>query len=320
MTTGVTTFPVVFASGGTPMAGRVHRRSESLTERQPAVLVTGSWLTVKEQMADRYAKELAARGYTAITFDFAGWGRSGGDLRQAELPSRKIADIDAAARFVSTLSFVQPGAVGYLGICASAQYGLAAVGQGAPIAAYGSVAGWFHDTGSVAPFYGGEDGVRLRLGRAEEALDRYLRDGEVVTVPAYEPGNDRAGMPLELDYYANPERGAIPEWSNEMAEMSWIPWLTFDGLSAASSVSAPTLLVHSDGCVFPDHIDVLRRRLRGPVDVAWGEGGQIDFYDLPDQVGFAVEALDAHFAKALAEPAGAGTRERSAMGRGGRAG
>ncbi|RIQ21880.1 alpha/beta hydrolase [Jiangella rhizosphaerae] len=295
----MTTFPVVFESSGALLAGRVHRAGDDLLERQPAVLVTGSWLTVKEQMADRYAAELAARGYTAVTFDFTGWGESGGEPRQFELPSRKIADIVAAARFVSSLSFVRPGGLGYVGVCASAQYALAAIAAGAPIASFAGIAGWFHDTESVAPFYGGLDGVRDRLGRAAAALAAFHRDRTVVTVPAYEAGNDRAGMFLELDYYANPARGAVPSWRNEMAEASWLPWLTFDGLSAAGAVSVPALFVHSDGCVFPSHIERLRSRLRGPVEVVWGEGTQIDFYDQPAQVSFAVEALDAHFAATL---------------------
>jgi dienelactone hydrolase len=299
----VTTFPIVFTSGGTPIAGRVHRPPDSSSsERQPAVVVSGSWLTVKEQMADHYAAALAARGYTAITFDFAGWGQSGGDLRHVELPTRKIADIAAAARFVSTLSFVRPGRVGYLGVCATAQYALAAIAQGAPIASFASVAGWFHDVATVAPFYGGTAGVDERLARAEAATDRYLRTGEIATVPAYAPGDDRAGMFIEMDYYGNPDRGAVPEWPNEMAEMSWLPWLTFDGLAAAGSASVPTLFVHSDGCVFPDNIGTLRRRLRGPVDVVWGEGTQTDFYDRPEQVAFAVDAVDAHFGATLTAP------------------
>lgn len=294
-----TTFPIVFSSAGTMLTGRVHRQAETLAERQPGVLVTGSWLTVKEQMADTYAAALAARGYTAITFDFTGFGQSGGEPRQAELPSRKIADIVAAARYASMLSFIQPGQLGYVGVCASAQYVLGAIAQGAPISSFGSVAGWFHNWDLVAPFYGDAEGMALRVHRGQEAIGRYLRDGEVVTVPAYDPGNDRAGMFFELDYYGNPDRGAIPQWRNEMAEMSWLPWLTYDGLAAASAVSVPTLFVHSDDCVFPGNIERLRRSMRGPVEVAWGDGGQIDFYDQPAQVAFAVEALDAHFAKTL---------------------
>jgi dienelactone hydrolase len=295
----------VFTSGGATIVGRVHRQDGpgGLAERQPAVLVSGSWLTVKEQMADHYAAALARRGYTAITFDFAGFGRSSGDLRQVELPSRKIADMTAAATFASTLSCVHPGRVGYVGVCASAQYALTAIAQGAPIASFASVAGWFHDITTVAPFYGGTAGVDERLARGEAATDRYLADGEIVTVPAYAPGDDRAGMFIELDYYGDPARGAIPEWRNEMAEMTWVPWLTFDGLAGASDVGVPTLFVHSDGCVFPENIEALRRRLRGPVEVAWGAGTQVDFYDRPEQVDFAVDAIDAHFAATLEAPA-----------------
>ncbi|HEY8474352.1 MAG TPA: alpha/beta fold hydrolase [Natronosporangium sp.] len=296
------TYPIVFASNGITLAGRVHRPTDDLTERTPVVLVTGSWLTVKEQMADRYAAALAERGYTAISFDFAGWGESGGEPRQAELPERKIADIIAAAQYAARLSWASPGGVGYVGVCASAQYALAAIAQGAPIRAFASVAGWFHDLPSVAPFYGGTDGVAERLRRAQAATEQFLRTGELRTVPAYDPGNQLAGMFLELDYYGNPARGAVPQWRNEMAELSWLPWLTFDGLAAAERVTVPTLFVHSDGCVFPDHIRALEKRLAGPVTVAWGEGTQIDFYDQPAQVDFAVSAVDDHFRSVFGEP------------------
>lgn len=285
--------PMIIPSGGSMLAGRVYRQTDDPTVRQPAVIVTGSWLTVKEQMAQLYAEALAARGYTAVTFDFSGFGESPGDPHHAELPGRKIADIDAVARHVSTLSYVSPGRVSHLGVCASAQYALAAAAGGAPFDALISVAGWFHDTASVAPFYGGVDGVRLRLKRAQHALETYRSTGEVVTVPAYSPGDDRAGMMLPLDYYADPERGAVSEWTNEMAELSWQPWLTFDGLARARNVTTPTLFVHSDGCVFPDNVRRLSDAIAGPVELVWADGEQTDFYDRPHQVGVALEAVDA---------------------------
>lgn len=296
---GTTSRSFVFTSHGVPLAGRLHRRDDGLIERQPGVIVTGSWLTVKEQMPDRYAAKLARRGYTALTFDFTGFGRSGGALRQAELPSRKIADIVAAAEFASTLSFLRPGGVGHVGVCASAQYALSAIASGAAIRSFASVAGWFHDAATVAPIYGGAEAVAQRLDHAEQAAERYLATGEVVIVPAYEAGNDRAGMPIPLDYYADPARGAIPEWTNEMAELSWLHWLTFDGLSAALSVSVPSLFVHSDDCVLPDNIRTVHNRLRGHAELEWTTGGQLDFYDQPAQVGHAVDAVDEHFTRTL---------------------
>jgi uncharacterized protein len=254
---------------------------------------------VKEQMAHVYAQALAARGYTVFTFDFAGFGESGGSPRQAEIPARQIADITSAARYVSTLSFVRPGGIGYLAICASAQYALAAIAAGAPITSFASVAGWYHDTASVAPFYGGMDGVSLRIARARSAFDAYLHTGEVRTVPAYDNGNDRAGMFFELDYYANPTRGVVPSWTNEMAEFSWLYWLTFDGLSAASRATASTLFIHGDDCVLPDNVTTVRTHLAAPTELIWTAGTQTDFYDQPTQVTLAVEAAAEHFRKTL---------------------
>ena len=291
--------PYLILNGDVPLSARIYRSGDDLTERQPAVLVTGSWLTVKEQMADHYARALAARGYTAVTFDFAGFGGSGGGPRQAEVPARKIADITAAARYVAGLSFVRADRVGYLAICASAQYALRAIAEGAPISSFVSVAGWYHDTPSVAPFYGGPDGVAERLDRARDAFDEYRRTGQTRMVPAYENGNDRAGMFFELDYYASAERGAVPQWRNEMAEFSWLYWLTFDGLSPAERVGVPSLFVHSDDCVLPGNAKLVQQRVSGPSELVWADGTQIDFYDQPAQVALSVDAADRHFRRTL---------------------
>lgn len=292
-----TTTPFLFTSGGVPLAGRMHRPEDAGSDRLPAVLVTGSWLTVKEQMADRYAAALSDLGYTAFTFDFAGFGQSGGEPRQLESPTRKMQDLAAAVAHVRTLSVVRPGPPALLAICASAQYALAAIAQGLPVAALASVAGWFHDLPSVAGLYGGEDGVAERLHRADVALERYLDSGAVVTVPAYDPDDQRAGMPFPLDYYGKADRGAVPSWTNEMAEMSWRPWLTFDGLSAASAVRTPTLFVHGDGCMLPDNVRAVARTMGAATE--WLDGEQIDFYDRPAQVDAAVAAADAHFRRAV---------------------
>jgi fermentation-respiration switch protein FrsA (DUF1100 family) len=291
-------FPMVFPSGGTLLIGRVFRNVDDLLTPQPAVVVTGSWLTVKEQMPRTYALRLAAEGITAFTFDFAGFGQSGGALRQLEAPALKITDIAAAADFVGTMSFVR-GGVGHLGICASAQYALAAIGRGAKIRSFASIAGWYHDTGSVAPFYGGAEGLARRFDRARQALDAWSRSGEVAMVPAYRPGDDRAGMHFELDYYANPRRGAVPEWRNEMAEMSWLSWLTFDGVRAAGRVSVPTVMVHGDGCVFPEHARAVHEALEGPKRLEWVAGSQIDFYDQEAQVRRSLAAVVPHFKATL---------------------
>jgi len=292
-------YPVVFHSQGVLLAGRVFRNVESLDVRQPGVIAMGSWLTVKEQMASTYARRLAERGYTALAFDFSGFGESDGEPRHAEIPMRKIADIGAAVQFMRTLGFVDPQRIGCLAVCASAQYTLRALADGLPIRSFASVAGWFHDAASIAPFYGGDSGVRLRLERARTALDLCVRDRKTTTVPAYREGDDRAGMHFRLDYYAAASRGAVPAWSNTMAEMTWLYWLSFDGLSAASAVTTPSIFVHADGCAFPEHVKRVHAQVAGPAQLAWGEGSQIDFYDQAPAVTFAVQAVHDWFTQTL---------------------
>lgn len=292
---------VLFMSAGVPLVGRFFLASRSFEDRRPTVVVTGSWLTVKEQMPTLYAKELVALGYNAFVFDFAGFGQSGGDLRQAEMPERKIVDIKSAHAFVRTFSFVDSDAVGHLAICASAQYTLRALAEGLDVASYASVVGWYHDAASVKAFYGGDEGVAIRIERALEAMRQFTSTGEVKLVPAAKNGDDRAGMYFPVGYYERPERGAIPEWPNEMAEMSWVYWLTYDGLSAASKVTTPTLLVHSDEAVLPDNVKQVHANLKGPKELAWfADGGQVDWYDQKPLVDRAIAAVRPWFRNTLA--------------------
>ena len=44
--------PLPFYRGDLRIAGRLFRNTDRLDVRQPAIIVTGSWLTVKEQMAE----------------------------------------------------------------------------------------------------------------------------------------------------------------------------------------------------------------------------------------------------------------------------
>ena len=48
------------------------------------------------------------------------------------------------------------------------------------------------------------------------------------------------------------------------------------------------------GACSPTRFGRFTVRVRGPVEVAWGDGTQTDFYDQPEQVGPAIEAVDHH--------------------------
>ena len=84
-----------------------------------------------------------------------------------------------------------------------------------------------------------------------------------------------------------------------MAEMTWVHWLTFDGLAAAARVTTPALFVHSDECVFPDHVRRVHASVQGSKELVWAKGTQTDFYDQPEQVETAVAAIRSWFDRTL---------------------
>jgi hypothetical protein len=266
---------LLIPSGGALLAARVHRNVDNLIERQSALIATGSWLTVKEQMADLYAGRLAGLGFTVLTFDFAGWGESTGEGRHIEIPARKIADILAVSRHLALQSWVRDGEVGYLGICASAMYAAAAIRAGAPISSFASIAGWYHDTASVSGFYGGAEGVFQRMARSGAALRQWKSTGKDMLVPAYDEGNER--------------------------EQTWTHWLGFNGLSQAEHLEVPTLFVHGDECALPDNVRRIHERMPGSKEMIWHPGFQVDYYDRPDLVALSVEAASAHFRRTLSK-------------------
>jgi fermentation-respiration switch protein FrsA (DUF1100 family) len=295
---------VTFTSEGDTIVGNLFLPpSYARGAKLPLVVVTGSWLTVKEQMPNRYAGRLADRGFAALTFDFRGFGESEGSPRQYESPARKSVDIRNAVAFARTLPFTQPDGIGGLAICASAGYMARAVADGAPLGAFVTVAAWLHDPATVGVFYGGAEGVTHRLALAGAARERFERTGEVDYVAAYDPNHDNAAMFFPLDYYANRDRGAVAQWTNKFAVMSWSEWLTYDALASAPSVAVPTLMVHSDDSAYPDNVRRFYAALAGPKDLFWTQGAQTDFYDRDPYVAKAVDAATAHFGRTLGGPA-----------------
>jgi fermentation-respiration switch protein FrsA (DUF1100 family) len=300
--------PVSFDSEGSLLSGRLYLPPDYTPgTRAPGIIVTGSWTTVKEQMAGLYAERLAERGFVALAFDFRHWGASEGLPRQYESPERKIRDIQNATAFLQSRPEVAADGVGALAICASAGYVAHAAAKGAPLRSIALVASWLHDAPTVTGIYGGDSGVAHRMDLARSARAEFERTGKVPYVAAYDPADPDAAMFFPLDYYASGERGAVPEWTNRFAVMSWADWLTFDAVAAAPSVSAPTLMVHADEAALPDNARRFFAALPGPKHLFWTVGTQIDFYDRQPQVGLAIDVAVAHFSRTLGSPAGAGS-------------
>ncbi|WP_317171245.1 alpha/beta hydrolase [Flammeovirga yaeyamensis] len=273
----------------------------------PAIISVGSWTTVKEQMAGLYAKKFAEKGFITLAFDFRNFGESEGSPRFWESPTTKVEDIRNAVSYLETLPEVDNTKIGAFAVCAGSMYTLMAAAQDKRIKSVVTAASWLHDAEAVKLFYGGEEGVQEKISAARAAKKKFAEDGEVEYIETISTTNTAAAMYGEYDYYLNPERGGIKEWSNDkFAVMSWEDWLTLDPMPFAEKLTAPTLMIHSDGCVLPQYTKNFFEKIdTSDKELIWLDTDlgspmqQFNFYDQEEEVTLAVEKGAAWFGEKL---------------------
>ncbi len=292
----VETRTFTFDNEGAALAGTLYLPAgHAPSQRLPVVVVTGAWTSVQEQMPRAYAEEMVERGFAAVTFDFRGWGRSGGladGLRFVEDPAAKTSDLRAAFEAVAALPEVDPARIHGLGICASAGYMVDASAGNPLVASVGLVAPWLQNQALVEAVYGGPEGVaRLRQVAAEAALT----PGGVVIPAAGEVGAEGVLMPLG-GYYAEPDRGGIPAYDNRWNQLSWEAWLTYFPADHAATFDKELAVVHSEAAAIPDGVRAFLAGFQGRAAVTWlPDVDQFSFYDREDAVAAASDAVARHF-------------------------
>jgi uncharacterized protein len=289
---------VTFQSGGETVVGHLYIPTGVTARKQaPGVVVTGAWMTIKEQMAGVYARELAERGYVALAFDFRTWGESGGRQRSMESPTIKIADIKAAAQFLDARA--ETSTIGGLGICASAGYMAHAAADTPTIKSVALVAPWLHDAKIVNEVYGGPDSVAKLIKIAQEAQAKFDKTAELTLVPAAGPQGSNAVM-AGVPYYTETDRGQVQAWENTFNLASWDDWLTFDAMPAAPKLNQPFTIVHSEAAAIPHGAKQFYASVTSIKTQLWIDGvSQLDFYDRETPVNASADHVAKHFGKTL---------------------
>lgn len=291
---GVETRDVTFEIAGAVMSGTLYLPEGHDGSPLPMVVVTGAWTSVQEQMPANYAREMAGHGFAAFTFDFRGWGKSGdlpGDVRFVESPDAKIADIRSAFDYVTTLPEVDNAHIHGLGICASAGYMVDAAAGNPLVRRVGLVAPWLQNSEIVETVYGGTEGVATLVEVSREAE---AADGQII--PAAGPeGAEGVLMPIG-GYYYEAERGAIPEYDNKWNNAGWEGWLTYHPADNPQRLDKPLAIVHSESAAIPEGVRSFLEGFTGDATMQWLEDvTQFDFYDNPQDVVRAADAMAAHF-------------------------
>jgi uncharacterized protein len=274
---------VTFGADGITLAGNLAVAGDGA----PAVVLTGPFTGVKEQVVGTYARLLHERGLTTLAFDHRGFGESGG-RRGHEDTQGKLADLRAAVDLLTAHPAVDPARIAAVGVCLGGGYAVRAAAADPRIRAVAGIAGAYN---SPARFHASDpDGYRAAIGSFIARYDEEL--------PAVAPGGAPAAMAGDEPFaYYGTARSAARHWANRVTYGSLYALMTFDALGAAPLLSAtPLLVVHgrTDAYCAPELAEALYAGATGPKEIRWLDAEQhIDLYDVEPYVSQAADATAA---------------------------
>jgi uncharacterized protein len=292
---------ITFASDGLDLVG--HLRVPDGDAVSPAIVLTGPFTGVKEQVTGVHARRLTEQGFATLAFDHRNFGESGGVPRQHEDAGGKLADLRDALSELAVHPRVDATRLAVVGICLGGGYALRFAATDPRVAACAVVAGCFNDPAAFRDGMGAE-GYRETLRGLAEVATQERRTGEVSYLAAVAASGE-AAMPGDEPYeYYGTERAASPHWRNRVTRRSIHSLLTFDAAGWAERLPpTPLLVVHGrrdDYCA--------TEAARGVAAAAGGEfvelatDRHVDLYDVDPFVAEASAAVGGFLHRSLPAP------------------
>ncbi|MFG1949193.1 alpha/beta hydrolase [Nonomuraea sp. NPDC048826] len=260
------------------------------TGPRPALVFTGPFTGVRDQVTGLYAERLTARGFVTLAFDHRNWGESGGEPRCHEDPQGKLHDLRAAVSFLRSRPEVDGERIGAVGICLGGGYALKFAAFDPRVKAFAGIAGAYNNPYAMRA---GMD-YQAALASFTEALERQDQGGPVAYLPVVAEEGE-AAMPGEEPYaYYGTGRSASAHWADRVTRASVRELITMDNMMGADFLSPkPALIVHGvvDRFCSPEGAEEAYKRLDEPKKLVWLDARQhIDLYDQEPYVTQAVEA------------------------------
>ncbi|GAA2398568.1 alpha/beta hydrolase [Nonomuraea africana] len=251
---------------------------------RPALVFTGPFTGVRDQVTGLYAERLTGKGYVTLAFDHRNWGESGGRPRSHEDPQGKLNDLRAAVSLLRGRPEVDPERIGAVGICLGGGYALKFAAFDPRVKAFAGIAGAYNH-----PYGRHYESV---LADLTQVLERQDRGGPVEYLPAVAEEGE-AAMPGD-EPYAYYGATASPSWKNQVTRASIRELVTMDNMMGADFLSpTPGLIVHGviDRFCSPEGAEEAYKRMGRPKKLVWLDARRhIDLYDAEPYVTQAVEA------------------------------
>lgn len=105
---------ISFLSENLTIAGSLYLPLSAPIEKLPGIILCQGFAGTKEMLLPAYAEKFAASGFATLTFDYRGFGGSGGEPGRL-VPKLQIEDVKNAISYLSTLNEIDPNRIGLWG-------------------------------------------------------------------------------------------------------------------------------------------------------------------------------------------------------------
>lgn len=280
---------VEFVSDGVTLVGDL--RVPAGEGPHPALVLTGPFTGVRDQVTGLYGERLAAEGFATLAFDHRNWGESGGEPRLHEDPQGKLHDLGAAVSLLRSRPEVDPSRIGVVGICLGGGYAVKFAAFEPRVKVFAGIAGAYNNPYTMRA---GMDYQAVLAGFAQ-VQERADLGGAVEYMPVVAQEGE-AAMPGD-EPYAYYGHTTSPLWENRVTRASIRELITVDNMMGADFLSPkPGLIVHGviDRFCAPEGAEEAFKRLDQPKQLVWLDAKRhVDLYDTEPYVTQAVEATTA---------------------------
>ncbi|APR39815.1 UilS family quorum-quenching N-acyl-homoserine lactonase [Paraburkholderia sp. SOS3] len=244
----------------------------------PVIILCHGFCGIQELLLPAFAQAFVGSGYAAVTFDYRGFGASGGEPGRL-VPAMQIEDIHTVIDFVKTLPDMDAGRIGLWGTSLGGGHVLAAAANDPSIKAVVSQLG-FAD-GERVVTRNMTDAEKLAFISTLERMNEKKRStGREMLVPITKVLTDP-----QSKAFVEESRQRYPAMDIKIPFLTVREMLNYKPGVHAARVACPVLVVVAgdDGVNPPDHGEELFAALGTPVKKLHIEegAGHYDMYDGP---------------------------------------
>ena len=308
---------------GITLAADLYQPKAGASGKLPALVLSGPFGAVKEQVAGLYAQTLAERGFVTLAFDPSFTGESGGAVRNVASPELFTEDFSAAVDCIGLLENVNRERIGAIGICGLSGMALTAASGDSRIKAVATTSMYdmsrsmsrSHKDGytreqrhqvvdylSQQRWADAESGT-YALGYHEVPFDE---DGRIVkgqrVLPERLPAGADPVLAAFFDYYRTP-RGYHARSINSASAWTATTPMSFFEFPMAANIDMiaprPIMLVHGANAHSRYYSEDVHKAASGPKElVIVPDADHVDLYDNLRKIPF--DRLEAFFKQSLA--------------------